>query len=106
MHEPAQHDCMATGPRGFPTVDAFGARLALIRWQMGWNQNEAAFACRLPQASWREWELSHREPRAFVAVAEKIAEATGIDDYWILTGHERHQAPGAARPRPKGPWGL
>ena len=69
-----------------PTMAAFGARLALIRWQHGWNQKEAALACQLPQGSWREWELSGRAPRNLVEVADKIAASTGIDPYWIMTG--------------------
>ena len=69
-----------------PTTAAFGARLALIRWQMGWNQKEAALACGLPHASWREWELSGRAPRNLVEVATKISRKTGISDYWVMTG--------------------
>lgn len=85
---------MSTAPHHpVPTTDEFGARLALIRWQMGWNQKEAALACRLPQGSWREWELSGRAPRNLVVVASKIAETTGIDDYWILTGKSKTPDP-------------
>lgn len=69
-----------------PDLAEFGARLALIRWQMSWNQKEAALACRLPAGSWREWELSGRAPRNLVQVAAKIHEATGVDEYWIITG--------------------
>lgn len=68
------------------TTDEFGARLALIRWRMGWNQKEAALACGLPQSSWREWELSGRVPHNLVEVAARISRATGLSDYWIMTG--------------------
>lgn len=82
--------CMtaAHAPEPEPTLEAFGARLALIRWAKGWNIKEAALACRLPQASWREWELSHRAPRNMVEVAQAIADATGYSDYWIMTGRQ------------------
>lgn len=69
-----------------PSTGQFGARLALIRWEMGWNQKEAALACGFAQANWREWELSGRAPRNLAEVAERISKATGISDYWIMTG--------------------
>ena len=72
-----------------PRTNSFGARLALIRWQMGWNMKEAALACGFSQQSWRGWELQGHDPRGFAEVAERIAERTGIDEYWILTGKER-----------------
>lgn len=87
-----------------PNTDTFGARLALLRWRMGWNQKEAALACGLSQASWRGWELDGRGPRDLAEVASKIAERTGADKYWIITG-ETHSGvhpsgPGGA-PSPK-----
>ena len=69
-----------------PSTDTFGARLALVRWRMGWNQKEAALACGLSQASWRGWELDGRGPRDLADVAARISARTGVDDYWILTG--------------------
>lgn len=69
-----------------PNTETFGARLALVRWRMGWNQKEAALACGLSQASWRGWELDGRGPRDLAEVAAKISSRTGVDDYWILTG--------------------
>lgn len=71
-----------------PRTNTFGARLALIRWQMGWNMKEAALACGFSQQSWRGWELQGHDPRGFADVAERIAERTGVDEYWILTGKE------------------
>lgn len=93
----------AHAPEPEPTLDAFGARLALIRWAQGWNIKEASLACRLPQASWREWELSHRAPRNIVEVAAAIAEATGYSDYWIMTGRPSTRE---NTPRPGGPGGV
>lgn len=69
-----------------PNTSTFGSRLALLRQHMGWNLKEAALTCGLPQGSWREWELKGRDPRGIQAIVEKIAERTGVDDYWLLTG--------------------
>ncbi|MGB7235914.1 MAG: XRE family transcriptional regulator [Rhodococcus sp. (in: high G+C Gram-positive bacteria)] len=85
------------GHRWVPTLSTFGARLALVRHQMGWNAKEAALACGLPAASWREWELRGREPRGLSDIAQKISEHTGCDDYWLITGRES--------PRPEDPDG-
>lgn len=73
-----------------PTTESFGARLALIRWQMGWNLKEAALACNLRQQSWREWEIHGRRPHDLDKVAAQISARTGVDDYWIMTGKEKH----------------
>ena len=81
-----------------PSTSSFGARLALIRWRMGWNMKEAALACGFSQQSWRGWELSGRDPRGFLDVARRISERTGVDEYWILTGKE-------IAPHPNGPDG-
>jgi len=69
-----------------PTVDSFAARLALIRHQMGWNVKEAARACGLPGASWRLWEMDGAVPRDQVAIARRIATASGCDYLWLLLG--------------------
>lgn len=86
-------DVPAMGPAApttAPDLSTFGARLALIRWRMRWNQKEAAIVCRISQGTWRDWELSERMPRDIVEVARKISWATGIDAYWILTGQARY----------------
>lgn len=69
-----------------PGDDEFGARLALVRWRMGWNAKEAALACDLPQNSWRGWEVAGHLPRNVVEVVAKISARTGVDEYWLLTG--------------------
>lgn len=69
-----------------PTLDTFGARLALIRWKMGWNLKEAALATGVSQQSWREWELLDRIPRRFPERAHQIAARTGVDEIWLMTG--------------------
>lgn len=71
------------------TVDAstFGARLALIRQHMGWgNVAEAAKACGIATASWRNWERDNRDPRRITQIAKQISTATGCDYLWLLIG--------------------
>lgn len=91
-----------------PTTDTFGARLALVRQYMGWNQKEAALACGFPQATWREWELSGREPHRMDAAADKISAATKIDHYWLMSGRTSGPSPTPGKvtspdgPRPEG----
>ncbi|WP_142386444.1 XRE family transcriptional regulator [Mycobacterium avium] len=82
-----------------PDTSSFGSRLALLRHYMGWNLKEAALACGVPAASWREWELSDRRPRDLFEVCQKIGERTGCDDIWLMTGRV---TPGAPTP-PHGP---
>lgn len=77
-----------------PTFDEFGARLAAVRNKMGWNAKEAALACGIAQGSWREWEVRNRLPRDFAQAAEKIAERTGVDKYWLMTGQVTPTRPG------------
>lgn len=72
--------------RWIPSDDTFAARLAMIRHQMGWNLKEAALACGFPPGSWREWELRGRDPRGLAGIAERIAQRTGADEYWLMTG--------------------
>jgi transcriptional regulator with XRE-family HTH domain len=78
--------------RWVPDTRAFGARLALVRQHMGWNQKEAALACGLKPSSWREWEMRGRGPHNLQDVAELISERTNCDDYWLLTG-KTHESP-------------
>jgi transcriptional regulator with XRE-family HTH domain len=72
-----------------PRTDHFGARLALLRWHMGWNQKEAAQECGISQTAWRGWELEGRDPRDLVGVVGQICKRTGVDEYWMLTGKTR-----------------
>lgn len=76
-----------TGQPWIPGDDTFGARLALVRQRMGWgNVAEAAQACDIPVPSWRNWERDGRTPRGIVEIASKIAERSGCDYLWLLTG--------------------
>ena len=68
-----------------PRSDAFGARLAAVRYIMGWNLKEAALACNITAASWRSWELNGVMPRDYLDVSRRISARTGCDLQW-LTG--------------------
>jgi hypothetical protein len=89
--------------RWVPSTSTFGARLALVRQRMKWNIKEAALACSVAQASWREWELQNRQPHKLQEVSAKIADRTGVDDYWLMTGRETPlpPPPGGGLPLPR-----
>lgn len=83
-----------------PTDETFAARLALIRQRMGWgNVAEAAMACGVPVASWRNWERDGREPRRVVEVAQLIANRTGCDFMWLVAGRIPTRGSGSANRR-------
>ena len=69
-----------------PDLSTFAARLALIRHVHGWNQREAAIACGLPPATWREWELHGSMPRDYLSTTRRIAERADIDLDWLVYG--------------------
>lgn len=59
----------------------------MVRQKKGWNLAEAAEACGIPEATWREWELNGRTPRNISEIAIQISDhADGVDDYWLSTG--------------------
>lgn len=87
-----------TGHGWTPDDSTFGARLALIRQRMGWgNVKEAALACGLPVASWRNWERDGRMPRDVIGICRKISQTTGVDLAW-LAGLPRQSGPGLPNP--------
>jgi hypothetical protein len=86
-----------------PSASSFGARLALVRQRMGWgNVKEAAIACGVPPESWRSWERDGATPRRIVDIGRSIADRTGVDYFWLLTGETPADDSG---PRPDGPDG-
>lgn len=68
-----------------PDASFFGARLALVRWRMGWNVKQAADECQLSPTSWANWEAG-REPRKYMATIAAIVLRTGVDRIWLMTG--------------------
>lgn len=78
-----------------PDTATFGARLALVRWRMGWNLKEAATECNLPSTnSWSNWEEGAM-PRNYVDVVNRIVLRTRVDKVWLMTGE--------GSPEPTGP---
>ena len=68
-----------------PDVATFGARLALVRWRMGWNLKEAAVECNLTQNSWGNWETGSM-PRNYIEVVNRIVLRTQVNKLWLMTG--------------------
>lgn len=67
-----------------PDAKTFGARLALVRQHMGWgNVTEAAMACGIAVATWRNWERDGRLPRDLIGNCQMIAARTGCDLAWL-----------------------
>jgi hypothetical protein len=63
---------------------------------MGWrNKQEAALACGIPVATWSTWETGAK-PRDFEDACHKIANASGCDLNWLMTGQS------SGRPGPDG----
>jgi len=75
----------AVAPNWIPSTSTFGARLALVRWKMGWNLKEASLACGLTQNSWQQWEAGSM-PRNLVDAVGKIATHTGVNRNWLMFG--------------------
>lgn len=71
-----------------PDTDAFAARLALVRWHMGWNLKEASLACGLSVNAWSGWENGH-QPRNFLAAIDAVVKRTGVDRMWLMFGNDR-----------------
>lgn len=72
-------------PNWIPDVSTFGARLALVRWRMGWNVREAERECNLSQNTWGNWEEGAL-PRDLNSVVNRIVLRTQVAKMWLLTG--------------------
>lgn len=68
-----------------PDTSTFGARLALVRWKMGWNLKEAATECNFSQNSWAQWEDGSM-PRNFIEAVNRIVLRTRVNRVWLMTG--------------------
>jgi transcriptional regulator with XRE-family HTH domain len=82
-----------------PDVATFGARLALVRWRMGWNLREAERECNITQNLWGGWEAG-KEPRSFVEVVNRITLRTGVNRVWLMTGEGSPERPEPNLPSP------
>ncbi|OOB90323.1 helix-turn-helix domain-containing protein [Rathayibacter sp. VKM Ac-2630] len=68
-----------------PDTASLGARLALVRWRMGWNVKEAERECGISQNLWSGWEAGS-QPRNYNAQINRIVLRTQVDKYWLMTG--------------------
>lgn len=99
MHGLRHNRTMTVQLDWIPSVEDFSARLVLIRHEMGWNLKEAALACGIRAQSWREWELEHRKPRDYESVCRQIADRSGCNFVWLMTGYKPPAPPGGGAPR-------
>jgi transcriptional regulator with XRE-family HTH domain len=67
--------------------NTFGARLVLLRHDLGLSQEEAADLCGVKRPTWATWEKGSI-PRGQAEIARKISRATGYDLGWLLYGPE------------------
>lgn len=104
MHAQAHNRTMTVQLDWIPRHDDFAARLVLIRHEMKWNIKEAALACGIKAQSWREWELEHRTPRDYERVCRQIAQQSGCNLVWLMSGYEPPNPGGTGMiPRPSSP---
>lgn len=75
----------AIGTNWIPDTSTFGARLALVRWRMGWNLKEAATECNVGQNSWGNWEEGAM-PRNYVEIVNRIVLRTRVNKLWLIDG--------------------
>jgi hypothetical protein len=81
------HDAGVARTKTWIPEDTFGARLALIRQQLGgWNVKRTADLCGLDDQKWRNWEAGRNRPRDYPLVCRQIAERTGADYAWLMMG--------------------
>ena len=64
----------------------FGARLAVVRQHHAWNIRKAAMECGLDPVSWQNWETKGKMPRNYQTVCEQIADRSGCQFIWLMTG--------------------
>ena len=62
----------------------FGDRLRKARRQAHLEQSDVAALCGVSTAAVSAWENDDSKPRRLMAVAQQVAEATGVDQLWLL----------------------
>ena len=66
-------------------ADTLGARLELLRHELGWSQRKAAEVTGVPFGTWQGMELGRRTLSLDQHIA-KIVAATGYDREWLMWG--------------------
>ena len=78
-------------------ADTFGARLMLLRHQLGLSTEEIAGRCDLKTPTWSTWERG-ASPRNMPGVVARITLATGVDRDWLMWGGPLGAGPHAGGP--------
>ena len=65
--------------------DSFGARLRLVRGELGLTVEDIALRCGVRTPTWSSWERGSL-PRGMHRIVERIAEVTGVDREWLMWG--------------------
>lgn len=65
--------------------DTFGARLVLVRRELGLTQAQAADACGLDDGSWSNWERGAR-PRGLDEIVAAIVKSLRVNRDWLMWG--------------------
>jgi hypothetical protein len=78
-----QAEAQATDP--WRPQDTLGARLVLVRRQLGLSQRAAAETAGIGFGSWQSME-DDRSPRDLLQKVQRICVAFGVDRDWLLWG--------------------
>lgn len=80
-------------------ADTLGARLVLLRRELGLSQREAAARAGISFSQWQGLEDDDREVRGVLDKISRIVDTFEVDRDWLLWGG-RLEPRGAATPRP------
>jgi transcriptional regulator with XRE-family HTH domain len=75
-----------TKPPGWRPTDTIGARLILMRRELGLTQREAASLSGIPFGQWQGLEDDERHPRALDVKVQRIVRAFNVDRDWLIWG--------------------
>jgi transcriptional regulator with XRE-family HTH domain len=67
-------------------TDTLGARLILLRRELGLSQRDAAVRAGIPFGQWQGKEDDGRQPRGLDVKVARIAVAFGVDRDWLMWG--------------------
>lgn len=79
---------MNTNPAGggpWIPENSFGARLRMVRRELGLSVEDVADVCGLSASTWSYWERGGH-PQKMNETVDKITQATGVDRDWLMWG--------------------
>jgi transcriptional regulator with XRE-family HTH domain len=87
-------------------TDTLGARLILLRRELGLSQRDAADRAGIPFGQWQGMEDDGRQPRGLDVKVARIAVAFGVDRDWLmwggpLSGGSPNPTPGGSLSNPR-----